>query len=177
MNHFELFGLPPAPELDVAALEKRYRELALEQHPDRHAGADPATRRRLAAQTAALNDALKVLRDPVRRSFYLLKLRGVDLEREGEAGKQALAPDFLEEVLERREALDAVKKQRDLARAQAMGAEVRALLEAALARANAALARPASDAAAVAQATLELSRVRYFTRYLEEVEAFEEESL
>lgn len=177
MSHFDLFGLPPSVELDVAALEEKYRALALKAHPDRAAGADAATRVRLAAQQASLNEALKVLRDPVRRAFYLLKLRGVDLESEGAAARQKMPPEFLEEVMERREALDAAKAARDLGRAQALGAEVRALLDAALARARAALSKPAGDAAALAEATVELGRVRYFTRYLEEVEAIEEEAL
>jgi molecular chaperone HscB len=175
VNHFEIFGLAPSVELDVSALEEKYRALALQAHPDRAAGADAATRRKMAEQTASLNEALKVLRDPVRRAFYLLKLRGVDLENETAAAKQKMPPEFLEEVMERREALDAARQSKDLAKAQAMGDEVRGLLDAALAKAKAALGRP--DEAAMAEATLELARVRYFTRYLEEVEAIEDEAL
>jgi molecular chaperone HscB len=177
VNAFEIFGLSPSVDLDVGALEAKYRALALEAHPDRAAGADAATRRKLADQTASLNEALKVLKDPVKRAFYLLKLRGVDLTNETAAAKQKMPPEFLEEVMERREALDAARQAKDVARAREMGEEVRALLEAALARARAALARPESDAAALAEATLELGRVRYFTRYLEEVEAIEDEAL
>ena len=177
MNAFEIFGLSPSVDLDVGALEEKYRALALQAHPDRAAGADAATRRKLAEETATLNEALKVLKDPVRRAFYLLKLRGVDLESESAAARQKMPPEFLEEVMERREALDEVKKAKNVARAQAMGDEVRGLLEAALAKAKVALSRPTSDAAALAEATLELGRVRYFTRYLEEVEAIEDEAL
>jgi molecular chaperone HscB len=175
VNHFEIFGLSPSVELDVSALEEKYRALALQAHPDRAAGADAATRRKMAEQTASLNEALKVLKDPVRRAFYLLKLRGVDLENETAAAKQKMPPEFLEEVMERREALDAARQRRDVAKAQAMGDEVRGLLDSALAKAKVALGR--SDAAAMAEATLELARVRYFTRYLEEVEAIEDEAL
>jgi molecular chaperone HscB len=177
VNHFEIFGLSPSVDLDLGALEAKYRALAMEAHPDRAAGADAATRRKMAEQTASLNEAIKVLKDPVRRAFYLLKLRGVDLENETAAAKQKMPPEFLEEVMERREALDAARESKDVARAQAMGDEVRGLLDAALARARTALTKPPTDAAAVTEATEALARVRYFTRYLEEVSAIEEEAL
>ncbi len=70
MTHFELFGLAPSVDVDVAALEAKHRALALEHHPDRQA--DPKLRRAAADTTASLNEALKVLRDPVKRAFYLL---------------------------------------------------------------------------------------------------------
>jgi molecular chaperone HscB len=177
VSHFEFFGLSPSVDLDLSALEEKYRALALANHPDRAAGADAATRRKAAETTATLNEAMKVLKDPVRRAFYVLKLRGVDLVSESSAAKQKMPPEFLEEVMERREALDAAKRARDLSQAQKLGDEVRGLLDAALAKAKAALARPESDAGALAEATVELGRVRYFTRYLEEVEAIEEEAL
>lgn len=177
MSHFDVFGLSPSVDLDVKALEEKYRALALQNHPDRAAGADAATRRKLAETTATLNEALKVLKDPVKRAFYLLKLRGVDLENETLAAQQRMPLEFLEEVMERREALDEARRSKDVSRAQKMGEEVRALLAAALAKARAALSKPAGDAAALAEATVEMGRVRYFTRYLEEVEAIEEEAL
>ena len=168
MSHFEIFGLSPSVDLDVGLLEEKYRALALVNHPDRAAGADAATRRKLAETTATLNEAMKVLKDPVRRAFYLLKLRGVDLENESAAARHRMPPEFLEEVMERREALDDARQAKDVGRAQKMGEEVRALLDAALATAKAALTKPAGDDAA---------RVRYFTRYLEEVEAIEDEAM
>ena len=120
-------------------------------------------------QTSTLNEAIKVLRDPVRRAFYLLKLKGVDLERD-EAGEQRQMPlQFLEEVMERREALEAVRTAKDLPKAQAMAAEVSQLRGQALAAAQRALKDDA-----VKEATHQLGRVRYFTRFLEEVEAFED---
>ena len=63
-----------------------YRELSLQLHPDRFAQADAQERRLSLEQTTALNEAYKTLKDPVRRAFYLLKLHGVDLDRE-DAGR------------------------------------------------------------------------------------------
>ena len=170
MTYFELFGFLPSVDVDVPALEAKYRALSLELHPDRQA--DPKARRAAVDKTDSLNEALKVLRDPIKRAFYLLKLKGVDLERD-EAGEQRQMPmEFLEEVMERREALEEVRAAKDLVKAQAMATEVSSLKDQALAQ-----ARTALSADAVKEATHQLGRVRYFTRFLEEVEAIEEEAL
>jgi molecular chaperone HscB len=172
MNHFEIFGLAPSVDLDVKALEQQHRALSLTHHPDRVTQADARTRRLALEKTTALNDALKVLKDPVRRAFHVLALQGVDLEREDVAGRAPMPMAFLEEVLERREALEAAMHTRDVAKARAMADQVAAELARALAQAQAAL-----RAGDVATATHQLGRVRYFTRFVEEVEAFEEEVL
>lgn len=193
-THFDAFALPRGVDVDVPALEKAYCELSLKLHPDRFSHAEARERRLSLEQTTALNEAYKVLRDPVRRAFYVLKLAGVDLERE-EGGNRGVVPmDFLEEVMELREGLEGARAKKDLDGAQAMGEEVRRRQQASLARAQEALRRHAALGAAAAgaaaagggtggaqealdMAALELGRVRYFTRFLEEVAAMEEEAL
>jgi molecular chaperone HscB len=172
MTHFEIFGLPPSVDLDVKALDQAFRDRSLEVHPDRLGNADAAHRRRAAELSASLNEAVKVLRDPARRALYLLKLKGVDLESEHGAAKAQLPMEFLEEIMERREALEAVRASKNLERAQAMAVEIRALRDSLLERGAAALRIDDLSAATVA-----LGRVRYYTRFLEEVDAFEEELL
>lgn len=173
MTHFDLFGLSPSVDLDVKALEQRHRELSLASHPDRlPADADARARRVAAERTAALNDAIKVLKDPARRAFYVLELKGVKLDTEQAAAKLKMPMDFLEEIMERREALEAVKGAKDLEGAHAMAADIRTHHAAALAEAQAALR--ADDVPTASQA---LGRVRYYARFLEEVDAFEEEFL
>jgi molecular chaperone HscB len=172
MNHFEVFGLAPALELDVKALEQKLRDLSLEVHPDRFAHADAKTRLVALEKTTALNDAFKVLKDPVRRAFYVLKLKGIDLENESTAAQAKMPMAFLEEVMERREQLEALKARKDVTKARAMADDIERQKQAALEAAKAALS---SDD--VAEATHQLGRVRYFTRFVEEVEALEEEAL
>lgn len=173
MTHFDLFGLSPSVDLDVKALEQRHRELSLASHPDRlPADADARARRVAAERTAALNDAIKVLKDPARRAFYVLELKGVKLDTEQAAAKLKMPMNFLEEIMERREALEAVKGKKDLEGAHAMAADIRTHHAAALAEAQAALR--ADDVPTASQA---LGRVRYYARFLEEVDAFEEELL
>jgi molecular chaperone HscB len=170
MDHFELFSLPRRVDVDVKALEQRFRELSLELHPDRRVGADPRHRRLAAEKTASLNEGVKILRDPVRRAFYLLKLKGVDLEGEQAASRLQMPMEFLEEIMERREVLERVKAGKDLDRARAMAGEIRVARDRALDEARAAL-----EADDVPSATQALGRVRYYLRFLEEVDAFEEE--
>ncbi len=104
-THFSLFSLPESYQLDLEELHDRYRALQQSLHPDRHSGSD-ATQKRVALQYAAMvNDAYRVLRSPVARARYLLKLRGIETELN--AGNQ-LDPCFLMRQMELREALGEV---------------------------------------------------------------------
>lgn len=172
MTHFELFNVPASVDLDVKALEAKHRELSLATHPDRLVNADARERRIAAEKSAALNEAIKVLRDPVRRAFYVLELKGVKLDTEDAAAKVKMPMEFLEEIMEHREALEGLRAKKNLDGAQKMAAEIRSAKEKSLAEAQAALR--GDD---VATATVSLGRVRYYTRFLDEVDAFEEELL
>jgi len=99
-NHFELLGLAPAFRIDVTELDRAYRQLQTEVHPDRFAGGSD-TERRLALQSSAhVNEAYRALKNPVRRAQYLLRLHGIDAVSETDT---ALPLEFLERQLERRE--------------------------------------------------------------------------
>jgi molecular chaperone HscB len=172
MTHFEVFGLAPALDVDVKALEQRLRELSLEWHPDRFVQADARTRVSALEKTTALNEAFKVLRDPVKRAFYVLKLKGVDLDSEASAAQAKMPMTFLEEVMERREQLESLKSKRDVTKARSMADEIEKEKSSALELAKAALTR--DD---VTEATHQLGRVRYYSRFIEEVEALEEEAV
>ena len=109
-NHFELFGMPERFAVDADALERRYRALQSEIHPDRFAAA-AETQRRLALQSSArVNEAYRALRSPVDRAQYLLSLHGVDAMAENGA---ALEFEFLERQLERRETASDALAARD----------------------------------------------------------------
>ncbi|HLL06483.1 MAG TPA: Fe-S protein assembly co-chaperone HscB [Myxococcaceae bacterium] len=177
-----MFELPSTYDVDIPGLEQRFRDLSLRLHPDRFAQAEARERRLSLEQTTTLNEAYKTLKDPTRRALYLLKLHGVDLDREDAGAQKDMPLEFLEEVMELREELDQAIKARDLTRAQAMAVDVTARQREALTEAADALralrntdSEAASDAELVKKASHALGRVRYFTRFLEQVEAFEEE--
>jgi molecular chaperone HscB len=174
-DHFAVLGLERRYDLERAAVAARQRELARLLHPDRHATSPPAERRASLLWATAVNDAAKVLRDPVRRAEYLLKLLGCDVGDEKTGGKR-VAPAFLMEILELREELHAACARRDEARIAAMGADVerrRAALLTELAAGFAALADPPAAEALEALAR-RLATMRYYTRFLDEIAAYEE---
>lgn len=174
VSHFELLGLPRTMNVDIAALEQRQRTLALEWHPDRVKSDDPRERLKAAEKTAQLNEAVRALRDPVRRAFYVLELAGVDLLSESGNTFKSVPADFLEVVLERREALDEAKKAANQAEIEKLGAEADTALKAALVEGTRALDTWLSSASpdAVEAASKALSRVRYFQRFREDIDAY-----
>jgi molecular chaperone HscB len=110
-NHFELFGLEPAYALDGAALEQAYRDIQSKIHPDRFAHAGDAERRASMQWTTRVNEAFRVLKDPVQRAKYLLELNGVDVAFETNT---SMPSDFLMRQLELREALELAAAERDV---------------------------------------------------------------
>jgi molecular chaperone HscB len=122
-NHFELFSLPLRYRVDAAALERAYRALQADVHPDRHAAADDA-RKRIALQASArVNEAYRALKDPVTRAEYLLHIRGVDATSETDS---RLEVAFLTRQLERREMADEAVGNHDAPALAAMLADVAA---------------------------------------------------
>jgi len=109
-NHFEVFGLPPAFAVDPAVLERAYRALQAEVHPDRHAQGGDAARRASMQWATRLNEAYVTLRDPLKRARYLLELEGVAVNAEGTA---VMPADFLMQQMELREALEEAVAARD----------------------------------------------------------------
>jgi molecular chaperone HscB len=121
VNYFELLALPESVELDRAALERAYQELQSRWHPDQFASADAATRTRALQQTSLLNDAYRMLRDPVTRAAHLLALRGLDPER---LEQNELEPEFLSEQMAWREDLEESRAALDEAGLARLGTTV-----------------------------------------------------
>ncbi len=111
-NHFELFGLPPAYALDLAHLDRAYRDIQSKVHPDRFAHAGDAERRASMQMTMQVNEAYRTLKSPVRRASYLLELNGVDT---GFETNTAMPPEFLMEQMELREKLEETRDAASLA--------------------------------------------------------------
>ena len=75
LNHFELLGLNPIYNIDLTELRRKYLHSSRDIHPDHHgdATADPNLSLRTSAR---LNEAYRVLVDPLLRAEYLLELAG-----------------------------------------------------------------------------------------------------
>lgn len=111
VDYFTFFGLASKLNIDVPALEKEFYLLSRKLHPDLNAQAGSQEQQWSLEQSSLLNDAYRTLRDPIKRTEYLLHLEGIELEEQsksateqararGEVKKQIVPPDLLEEVFE-----------------------------------------------------------------------------
>ena len=134
VDYFTFFGLPRKLNLNVVLLEKDFYELSRKLHPDLNASAGSKEQEWSLEQSSLLNDAYRTLKDPVRRTQYLLRLEGVELEEQsksateqarasGETKKQIVPPGLLEEVFELNMQLEELRMQKK------MGEDDPALLE------------------------------------------------
>lgn len=164
-DHFSALGLPRQVELSRDDVEDAYLAQAKAWHPDQFAGGDPAQRRLALARTESLNVAYRIVRDPVRRAEYLVKLGGTDLDSSDAHGG---APDpgaaFLVEMIERRETLAEARAQGEAA-VEDLRAGVEDEAEAAFDRALVAL-----KAGDPTQAAHQLVVRRYLARLIEEID-------
>ena len=102
-DHFSLFGLPKAYALDAVALERAYREIQARIHPDKFVNAGEAEKRASMQWSTRVNEAYRMLKDPVLRAKYLLEQAGHDV---GFETNTAMAPAFLMRQMELRESLE-----------------------------------------------------------------------
>jgi molecular chaperone HscB len=105
MDHFEVFGLPRRLGIDAAQLQRTFYELSRQSHPDFHQTAPPERQAEVLEASARLNAAYRVLRDPIARVEYLVRLEEGRDTKEGAAVKPKAPPELLEEMFEIQEAL------------------------------------------------------------------------
>lgn len=125
VDYFSYFGLARKLDVDVAALEKDFYELSRRLHPDINARAGGQEQEWSLQQSSMLNDAHRTLKDPVRRTQYLLRLEGIELEEQsrsateraratGAVKKQIVPPGLLEEVFELNMQLEELRAQKKM---------------------------------------------------------------
>ena len=115
VNYFEVFDLPRKLKLAPAALEREFYRLSRRLHPDVYARATAQEQDWSLANSSLVNDAYRTLKDPVRRTEYLLKLEGIVSPDEGGGKKEDRVPaDLLEEVFELNMQLDEMRMNRQV---------------------------------------------------------------
>ncbi len=166
-DDFTLFGVPERFALDPAQLDKRWRELQTEVHPDRFAAQGAAAQRIAMQWSVRVNQAYQRLKDPLKRAAYLCERRGapVDAER-----NTAMPREFLVQQMAWREALD---EAQDGAAAMALDTQVSAQEHALLVRLQD-LLDVRNDASGAAEQLRALMFVARFRQDVERrLEAFE----
>jgi molecular chaperone HscB len=167
---FDTLGVEPRFDLDEALLAQRHRDLSRALHPDRHAGAAATSRRLALGRMIEVNEALRVLRDPVRRAGALARRLGLPV---GEGAEPKASPALLMDFMEAREELGAAVAARDVAAVARLAAGMKERE----AKVTAALGAAFIDASQRDVVLALLGELRYVRRFLDEVAAFEETML
>ncbi|HXN31777.1 MAG TPA: Fe-S protein assembly co-chaperone HscB [Polyangiaceae bacterium] len=168
MDPFATLGIARTFDVDLVAAERAHRDLSRALHPDRFLGAGSSERRAALGKAVEVNEAWRVVRDPMRRAEALLKLAGVPAA-EGDAPKAA--PEFLMDMIEQREALGDAKRARDLVAVRAMAAA----MEARVRDGERSLSAGFASGEGVGALIGKLGELRFYRRFLDEVSAIEDE--
>jgi len=102
LDYFACMGLPRLLNIDTDALETKFYELSRTFHPDFYQNKTPTEQAISLGNAALLNTAYRTLKDPIRRTEYLLQLEA------GSAKDIRTSPpaDLFEEILELQEDLE-----------------------------------------------------------------------
>jgi molecular chaperone HscB len=106
-DYFTYFELSHKLWVGMDGLEQKFLQLSWKLHPDNFVNLTEREQEMSLQRSSKLNDAYRVLRDPVSRVEYLLELEG--MRKEGEHKQQA-PPELLEEVFELNESLDELRE-------------------------------------------------------------------
>lgn len=116
-DYFTFFGLERRLDLDPQDLERRFRELSRQFHPDFYYNASPSERLASLERSSYLNDAYRTLRSPAARVEYLLVVEGVSpaggAEGSATGANAKVPPALLEDVFALNEELDEIREQRE----------------------------------------------------------------
>jgi molecular chaperone HscB len=160
LSHFDLLGFPPQFDLDPAALRQKYLQVSCGVHPDHHGdSAELATSLRLSAQ---LNEAHRVLADPVLRAEYLLELSGGPSASDDKSNLDGVLANTL---MLREEITDAHAANDSAALADCV-ARIRQLRETTLARIGDLARQLPADAEIRRQLRATLNSIKYYQKLL-----------
>lgn len=154
VNYFTALGLAPRYDVDSEELRRNYLALSRTLHPDRLRDADPQA---ALLASAKLNEARRVLSDPVLRAEYLLELAGGD----SAADDKTVPPAVLGETLLLREELEAAQAAGDADALARLAADARTAFDAGLAE----IARWAANLPGDAQSRRELRHALNALKY------------
>ncbi|TBR77093.1 MAG: Fe-S protein assembly co-chaperone HscB [Burkholderiaceae bacterium] len=102
-NDFELFGIPARFAQSRAELDRRWRDLQRQAHPDRFSQQGAAAQRIAMQWSVRINEAYQRLRDPLKRAAYLCELNGAPVHADNNT---AMPAQFLQQQMAWRESLD-----------------------------------------------------------------------
>lgn len=105
-NYFALFNLPIKLPIDQTQLSIHYQQLQRKYHPDKFVSCSESEQNTMITQSAMINKAYQILKDPIESADYFLNLKGINFDAELTITHDH---DFLIQQFELREQLDSIK--------------------------------------------------------------------
>ena len=166
-NPFALFDLPVAFQVDSALLNERYLALQKSLHPDNFSAASAQEQRLAMQKSAEINDALRILKDPIARADSIIALNTGEQENPEEKSNKDIG--FLMQQMEWRETLENIENRKDTDELTAFAQEINQIRHAILSELSTAL-----DAQQWNIARAITDKLRFIKKLQTEIERVEE---
>ena len=166
-NPFALFDLPVVFQVDSALLNERYLALQKSLHPDNFSAASAQEQRLAIQKSAEINDALRILKDPIARADSIIALNTGETENLEEKSNNDI--DFLMQQMEWRETLENIENRQDTDELTAFAQEINQIRHAILSELSTALDAQQWD---IARAITD--KLRFIKKLQTEIERVEE---
>ena len=166
-NPFALFDLPVVFQVDSALLNERYLALQKSLHPDNFSAASAQEQRLAIQKSAEINDALRILKDPITRADNIIAINTGETENPEEKSNNDI--DFLMQQMEWRETLENIENRQDTDELTAFAKEINQTRHAILSELSTALDAQQWD---IARAITD--KLRFIKKLQAEIERVEE---
>jgi len=166
-NPFALFDLPVVFQVDSALLNERYLALQKSLHPDNFSAASAQEQRLAIQKSAEINDALRILKDPITRADSIIAINTGETENPEEKSNNDI--DFLMQQMEWRETLENIENRQDTDELTAFAKEINQIRHAILSELSTALDAQQWD---IARAITD--KLRFIKKLQAEIERVEE---
>lgn len=166
-NPFALFDLPVVFQVDSALLNERYLALQKSLHPDNFSAASAQEQRLAIQKSAKINDALRILKDPIARADSIIALNTGEQENPEEKSNKDIG--FLMQQMEWRETLENIENRQDTDELTAFAQEINQIRHAILSELSTALDAQQWD---IARAITD--KLRFIKKLQTEIERVEE---
>lgn len=166
-NPFALFDLPVVFQVDSALLNERYLALQKSLHPDNFSAASAQEQRLAIQKSAEINDALRILKDPIARADSIIALNTGEQENPEEKSNKDIG--FLMQQMEWRETLENIENRKDTDELTAFAQEINQIRHAILSELSTALDAQQWD---IARAITD--KLRFIKKLQTEIERVEE---
>lgn len=122
-QYFTLFNLPAHFDIDTSTLEQTYLALSARFHPDKFVAASAFEQKQAMLMATAINEAFRILKNPIDRAAYLLQQQGINADAPEHT---SFAPEFLMQQMQWREMLMEARMENDTDTIQQLHTEITA---------------------------------------------------